>query len=188
MQFSSRRGALVMLLVTGVTACAPGGDLPSMPPYTTAGYKLGAGDQIRVITFGSDQLGGQFNVDDKGFISMPLVGNVEASGLSPEELVERLKNRFRSGNFMRNPSVAVEVLAYRPIFILGEVVKPGQYPFQPGMTVLTAVAIAGGYTYRALQEYADDIRNVDGKVTEGKVSPGSLLAPGDVVKVYERHF
>jgi polysaccharide export outer membrane protein len=188
MRFSALRPLPAVFLVIGLAACAPGADMPAMPPYSTAGYRLGAGDQIRVITFGSDQLGGQFNVDDKGLISMPLVGNVEAAGLSPDELADRLKERLRSGGFVKNPSVAVEVVTYRPVFILGEVVKPGQYPFQPGMTTLTAVAIAGGFTYRAVESYASDVRTIDGHVVEGKVVPSSLLAPGDVIKVYERHF
>jgi polysaccharide export outer membrane protein len=89
---------------------------------------------------------------------------------------------------MRDPSVAVQVLAYRPIFVLGEVSKPGQYPYQPGMTMLTAVAAAGGFTYRAVEDYAADIRTQDGKVTEGNVTPEAFLAPGDVIKVYMRRF
>jgi polysaccharide export outer membrane protein len=188
MPFLSRHALPAVLLAAGLAACSPGADLPPMPPYTADAYRLGPNDQIRVMTFGSAELSGPFNVDDKGMVSMPLVGNVDASGLSPAEFGTRLKERLRAGNFLRNPSVSVEVLMYRPVFVLGEVVKPGQYPFQPGMTTLTAIAIAGGYTYRALEDYADDIRNIDGHVVEGKVFPSSLLAPGDVIKVYERHF
>jgi polysaccharide export outer membrane protein len=188
MQSSALRAISIGIVAVALCSCAPGSDMPELSQYDSSAYRLGAGDQIRVITFGSDQLGGQFNVDAKGFISMPLVGNVAASGLSPDEFANRLRDRFQAGGFIRNPSVAVEVLAYRPVFILGEVVKPGQYPFQPGMTTLTAVAVAGGFTYRAVESYADDIRNIDGHVTEGKVQPSSLLAPGDVIKIYERHF
>lgn len=188
MQFPNRHVLPAILLATGLAACTPGADLAPMPPYSAEAYRLGPSDQIRVMTFGAAELSGPFNVDDKGMVSMPLVGNVDASGLSPAEFAARLKERLRSGKFLRNPSVSVEVLAYRPVFVLGEVVKPGQYPFQPGMTTLTAVAIAGGFTYRALEEYAADIRTIDGHVVQGKVLPSSLLAPGDVIKVYERHF
>jgi polysaccharide export outer membrane protein len=82
----------------------------------------------------------------------------------------------------------VQVLAYRPIFVLGEVAKPGQYAYQPGMTMLTAVAVAGGFTYRGVQDYAADVRSLNGEVTEGNVTPESFLAPGDVIKVYQRRF
>jgi polysaccharide export outer membrane protein len=188
MPYFALRAISAGVVAVALSSCAPGGNLHELPDYDASAYRLGAGDQIRVITFGSDQLSGPFNVDDKGFVSIPLIGNVAASGLSPDEFATRLKDRFQAGGFVRNPSVAVEILNYRPVFILGEVVKPGQYPFQPGMTTLTAVAVAGGFTYRAVESYADDIRNIDGHVTEGKVLPSSLLAPGDVVKIYERHF
>ncbi len=84
--------------------------------------------------------------------------------------------------------MVVEVIAYRPVFILGEVSKPGQYPFQPGMTVLTAVAVAGGFTYRAVEDYASVLRNTGDKPVEGRAVGATLLAPGDVVTIYERVF
>ena len=156
--------------------------------YTPGAYKLGSGDQIRIITFGNEQLTGQFRVDDQGKVAMPLLGNVQASGLTPSEFADRLDADLKEQKFLKEPSVSVEVLAYRPIFVLGEVAKPGQYAYQPGMTVLTAVAVAGGYTYRAFQDYASDIRTSNGHAEEGRVTPRSFLAPGDVVKIYERHF
>ena len=169
-------------------ACTPGANLSALPDYTPGAYKLGGGDQLRIITFGNDQLTGQFRVDDQGKIAMPLIGNVDAAGLAPSELASKLSETLKEQKFLKDPSVSVEVLAYRPIYVLGEVSKPGQYPYQPGMTVLTAVAIAGGYTYRAFEEYASDIRTSNGQAQEGRVTPRAFLAPGDVVKIYERHF
>jgi polysaccharide export outer membrane protein len=171
-----------------LAGCTPGGDLQDMPPYTQGSYHLGSGDQVRVITFGVDQLSGQFRVDDQGDISLPLAGNIHAAGLSPDELGASISKRLKSGGFVKEPSVSVEVLAYRPIFVLGEVNKPGQYPFQPGMTMLTAVAVAGGFTYRAVEGYAGDVRTIGGVAATGKIVPSSFLAPGDVVKIFERHF
>jgi polysaccharide export outer membrane protein len=182
------RWAPVAALVLAMAGCAPGGDLQALPDYTPGAYKLGGGDQIRIITFGNDQLTGQFRVDDQGKVAVPLLGNVQAAGLTPSELATQLDDELRAQKFLKDPSVSVEVLAYRPIFVLGEVNKPGQYPYQPGMTVLTAVAVAGGYTYRAYQPYAADIRTVGGHAETGKVTPQSFLAPGDVVKIFERHF
>jgi polysaccharide export outer membrane protein len=82
----------------------------------------------------------------------------------------------------------VDVVSYRPVFILGEVSKPGQYPYQPGMTVLTAVAVAGGFTYRAVTDYASILRTADGHAVEGRVPRNMLVQPGDVIDIYERHF
>jgi polysaccharide biosynthesis/export protein len=176
--------ALLMLL----SACAPGADQPLLPQYVSNGYRLGGGDQVRIITFGEEQLTGEFTVDDRGNIALPLVGTIPAAGYTPEELGQRISVGLKRGNFLRQPSVSVQVVAYRPIFVLGEVNKPGMYPYQPGMTMLTAVAVAGGFTYRAIEDYATDVRTVNGRATQGKITPESFLAPGDVVKIYERRF
>jgi polysaccharide biosynthesis/export protein len=177
-----------LCLCMALAACAPGGNLPPIPDYRAQGYRLGGGDQIRIITFGEDQLTGEFRVDDQGRIAVPLLGSIVAAGLSPQELETSMAQALRKRNLLRDPSVSVEVLAYRPIFVLGEVAKPGQYPYQPGMTVLTAVAIAGGFTYRGVQDYVSVIRTTGGNSVEGKAAPGSFVAPGDVVKIFERRF
>lgn len=173
------------LLLAG---CAPGRDLQALPDYQAQGYRLGGGDQVRIITFGEDQLTGEFRVDDQGRIAVPLLGGVQAAGLTPQLLEAAIAGDLRKRNLLRDPSVSVEVLAYRPVFVLGEVAKPGQYPYQPGMTVLTSVAIAGGFTYRGYQEYASVIRTTGRAATEGRAEPSAFLAPGDVIKVFERRF
>jgi len=175
----------LLLLAAG---CTPGADLPPIAAYHNDAYRLGAGDQIRVITFGEEQLTGEFRVDDRGNISLPLLGVVTASGLTPEQLDTKIATDIKTRNLLRDPSVAVEVIAYRPIFVLGEVAKPGQYAFQPGMTMLTTVAVAGGFTYRGVQDYASVVRTTDNEAVAGKVTPVSFIAPGDVVNVYERRF
>ena len=183
------RSALRSLcLCMALAACAPGGNLSPLPDYRAQGYRLGGGDQIRIITFGEDQLTGEFRVDDQGRIAVPLLGGIVAAGLTPQQLETSMAQALRKRNLLRDPSVSVEVLAYRPIFVLGEVAKPGQYPYQPGMTVLTAVAIAGGFTYRGVQDYTSVIRTTGGTSVEGKAVPGAFVAPGDVIKVFERRF
>jgi polysaccharide biosynthesis/export protein len=184
---SLRYWAPVTLLAM-LLACSPGTDEPPMPQYTSNGYKLGGGDQVRIITFGVAQLSGEFTVDDQGNIALPLVGVLPAADLTPEELGEKIGAGLKSKNLLTDPSISVQVAAYRPVFVLGEVNKPGVYPYQPGMTMLTAVAIAGGFTYRAVEDYAADVRTVNGKVIRGNVTPNSFIAPGDVVKVYQRRF
>ena len=182
---------VAMLSLSGPTllaGCAPGRDLEPIAEYSSQGYKLGGGDQIRIITFGEDQLTGDFRVDDRGNIALPLIGNVKATGKTSEDLSASISGELRRRKLLQDPSVAVEVVAYRPVFVLGEVTKPGQYPFQPGMTMLTTVAVAGGFTYRAVQDYASVVRTTDAQAVAGKITPLSFVAPGDVVNVFERRF
>ena len=177
-----------LLLCLLVSACAPGRGLPDLPSAAPTAYRLGSGDVIRLITFGEDALTGEFRVSDSGMIALPLVGTVGAAGLSPDALATRVGEALVRANLLRAPSVSAEIIAYRPIFILGEVSKPGQYPYQPGMTVVTAAAVAGGFTYRAFNDYASVVRTRDGEAIEGKASRQSFVQPGDVITIFERKF
>jgi polysaccharide export outer membrane protein len=171
------------LLLAG---CSPGWNLPPLPDTGADAYHLGVDDQVRVITFGAEQLTGQFRVNDRGVIAIPLLGSIKAEGLTTSELERAVEARLTEKEVLVKPSVSVEVLAYRPVFVLGEVNKPGQYPYQPGMTVLTAVAIAGGFTYRAQTERASILRNTDGNAVEGAVQRNTQVRPGDVINVLDR--
>jgi polysaccharide biosynthesis/export protein len=170
-----------------LSGCAPGRNLPPVPAGSGE-YRLGAGDAVRLITFGEDGLTGEFHVSDAGTIAVPLLGTVRAAGLTPAELEASVAGKLKDAKLLRDPSVAAEVTAYRPIFVLGEVNKPGQYPYQPGMTVVTAAAVAGGFTYRAIEGYASVVRTVDGRAVEGKALRQTYIQPGDVVTVFERRF
>lgn len=170
------------------TACAPGHGLPDLPPPTPGAYRLGPGDVVRLITYGEDALTGEFRVNDSGALELPLIGSIEASGLSPAGLEARIKQTLKAANVLPTASVVAEVVTYRPIFVLGEVSKPGQYPYQPGMTVVTAAAVAGGFTYRAINDYAAVVRTLDGVAIEGKATRQSFLQPGDVITIFERRF
>ncbi len=182
----SRRLLLASLL--GVAACAPGDDLEPLPPLSEAGYRLGAGDQVRIITFGEQQLTGEFRVADSGTIAVPLIGAVRAAGLTARQLGDAVAAELKRRQLFRDPSVVVEVIAYRPVFVLGEVNKPGQFAYQPQMSVLTVVAIAGGFTYRAVRDRASVLRTTDGRAVEGLATTATLLQPGDVVTILERNF
>ena len=185
----SRRMILLGLAAaTSLASCAPGRDLKPLPDTHETTYRLGIGDQIRIITVGDEQMTGDFRVNDAGSVAIPLLGTVRAAGLTTAELERRIEDELRVKKIFTQPSVAVEVLAYRPIFILGEVNKPGEYPYQPGMTLLTAVSIAGGFTYRAVTDYASVVRTIDGRPVEGKVTRESFIQPGDVITIYERFF
>lgn len=188
MRLGPAAAALSIALSSLLTACAPGANLPPISEYHMQGYKLGSGDQVRIITFGEDQLTGNFRVDDRGNIALPLLGDVKADNLTPDQLSSTISAELRRRKLLQDPSVAVEVVAFRPIFVLGEVARPGEYPYRPGMTMLTTVAVAGGFTYRGVKDYASVVRTTNDHAIEGKVTPLSFIAPGDVVQVYERRF
>ncbi len=168
--------------------CTPGRDLPDLPPAAPGAYRLGPGDVVRLITFDEAALTSEFRVSDSGTLALPLIGAVQAAGLSPDALAAKVNDALVKANLLRAPSVSVEVIAYRPIFVLGEVSKPGQYPYQPGMTVVTAAAVAGGFTYRAVDGYAAVVRTRDGEAVEGKATRQSFVQPGDVITIFERRF
>lgn len=187
----SRAGPGARLALCGLLAlagCSPGGRLQPLPDPSSTAYILGSGDKVRIITFGEDQLTGEFSISDSGNVAIPLLGVIHTAGLSPDQLGRRVAQTLKDKKLFSNPSVSVEVIRYRPIFVLGEVSKPGEYPYQPGMTMLTAVAVAGGFTYRAVEQYASDVRIIANKGVEGRITRESLLQPGDVVTIFERTF
>jgi polysaccharide export outer membrane protein len=174
-----------------LAGCAPGSNLATLSPPTDESYHLGSGDQIRIITYDEPQLTNTFTVADDGKVAFPLIGNLNASGLTPSQFAADISAALVNSKLLSQPSVSVEVTTYRPISVLGEVNHPGQYPYQPGMTTLDAVALAGGFTYRAVTGYASDWRSGGqgaGSATEGKIGPGAKLEPGDVITVFERYF
>jgi len=157
------------------------------PARYDAAYHLDAGDKLRVVVYGQEGLTNTYAIDAGGSITMPLIGSVPARGRTPAGLAAEIGARLRRG-FVREPSVAVEVEAYRPFFILGEVAAPGQYPYVPNMTVESAVAIAGGFSPRALRDRVT-ITHTDGAGTARYVAPtGTSISPGDTVLVGERWF
>jgi len=150
-------------------------------------YTLDSGDRLRIVVFGQDGLTNSYAVDASGHIAMPLIGTVAARGLTTDQLAGAVSAKLRDG-FIREPHVAVEIEAYRPFFILGEVTQPGQYPFVANMTVETAVAIAGGFGPRASHESMILTRNYNGQQVRMAVPPNYPLRPGDTVSVRERWF
>jgi len=158
----------------------------AMGPDET-GYWLDSGDKLRVVVFGQDGLSASYAVDTSGSITIPLIGSVPARGKTPAQLQAAIAAKLRQG-YVREPHVAVEVEAYRPFFILGEVTLPGQYPYVANMTVETAVAIAGGYTPRAQKQRLEVSRQINGLTEKRVVSPNYPVSPGDTIKVAERWF
>lgn len=150
-------------------------------------YRLGPGDKVRVTVFGDDQLSGEFQVDANGAIAMPLIGDVDAGGRTTNELATAVTEKL-SKDYLKNPKVSVEVIDYRPFFILGEVRNPGSYPYVNGMRVMNAIALAGGFTYRAREGRMKINRDVDGQMQELDADQATVVLPGDVIEVPERFF
>ncbi|MEZ6002154.1 polysaccharide biosynthesis/export family protein [Hyphomonas sp.] len=150
-------------------------------------YTLGNGDQLRITVFGQPDLSGQFEVDGTGSISMPLIGQVEALGLSTPELETRIVEMLE-GDYVLNPRVSAEVINYRPYYILGEVNRPGEYPYNSGLTVVNAVAAAGGWTYRARKNvvYIKSVGSLEEQAIE--LTTSTVVQPGDTIRIAERHF
>ena len=159
---------------------------PEPVRYDTA-YRLDAGDRLRVVVYGQEGLTNTYAIDAGGSITMPLIGSVPARGKTPARLAADLTAKLRNG-FIREPSVAVEIEAYRPFFILGEVAAPGQYPYVPNMTVESAVAIAGGFSPRALRDRVTITHSDPAGSMRTIVPLGTAISPGDTVLVGERWF
>lgn len=149
-------------------------------------YRLGSGDKVRLTVFGEEDLSGEFEVDGSGSVSLPLIGTVKAVGLSTREL-EKIASDKLSDGYLIDPSVSIEVLNFRPFFILGEVNEAGSYPYVNGMTVLNAVALAGGFTHRANRDKFL-IKRGDDDSEEFKSNVNTKVFPGDLIKIQERFF
>jgi protein involved in polysaccharide export with SLBB domain len=151
------------------------------------GYRLASGDRIKVTVYGHEDLSGEFDLDSEGNISLPLIQEVSVSGLTVDQLELAITNKLQP-DYLKHPKVSVEVLNYRPFYILGEVKTPGSYPFVNGMTVLNAVALAGGYTYRARTKAVLITRPEGGEQKQIRAGSDTPVLPGDVIEVPERFF
>ena len=172
---------------TPVIVAAPVAYVEPVPVRYDAAYHLDAGDRLRVVVYGQEGLTNTYAIDAGGSITMPLIGSVPARGRTTAGLAAGISAKLRAG-FIREPSVAVEIEAYRPFFILGEVAAPGHYPYVPNMTVESAVAIAGGFSPRARRDSVTVTHTDASGTARFVVPPGSPISPGDTVLVSERWF
>ncbi len=187
---TSRRNvwAIVVLCIFSIGLISASAAMGASEQYDAkTSYKLGPGDKIRIITFGEEQLSGEFSVSGAGTVALPLVGDIRAAGLDTAEFQDTVESALKQG-YLTSPRVSVEVLTFRPFYILGEVTKPGEYPYTNGLTVLNAVATANGFTYRA------DVHHVfikrAGEQTERKLdlTNTTTVEPGDTIRISERLF
>ena len=150
-------------------------------------YRVDSGDRLRVTVFDQKDLTNTYSVDQAGYIAFPLIGSVPARGRTIQELEGQIAVALQKG-FLRNPDVSIEVDRYRSIFVMGEVGQPGQHTYVPGMTVQNAIALAGGFTPRALQSNADVTRKINGEILTGRVLISNPVLAGDTIYIRERLF
>jgi polysaccharide export outer membrane protein len=191
----SLRGAWKILAVVAtvftVAACdtAPAGfdGLTAALPGTSS-YVLAPGDRLKINVFNEPDLTGEFQIDDKGNIAFPLIGEITAGGLALDDFRTSLVEHLRNG-YVRQPRVTVDIVNYQPINIIGEVRNAGQYPYRPGVSAQDVAAIAGGYTYRANQHKIYVTRGQAQKPITVELDEGHfLILPGDTIKIPERYF
>jgi polysaccharide export outer membrane protein len=166
------------------TAAAEVGAIPRSVPTPIT---LQAGDKIKVTVFGEDKITGEYELDPSGYLSLPLAGTLPASGSTKVQLEQSITTALKS-NYLKDPKVTVDVVNYRPIYVLGEVQKPGEYPFRSGLNVMSAIAVAGGATYRASNSRVMIQRFGEQALNEYALDASVPIMPGDVVRLPERYF
>jgi len=154
---------------------------------TQLGYKLGSGDQIKITVFNQQDLSGDYTVSGAGHLALPLIGEVIVKDLTTKQVEEAIANKLKP-DYLLNPRVSVQVLNFRPFYILGEVKEPKSYPYVDGMTYLNAVAIAGGFTYRAKEDHVIVTREINHQKTEIRMNMEDKVQPGDIIHIEERFF
>ena len=177
----------VNLAAEPVSAASIAAVSPSAPQQNSNIYRLGPGDQLHIIVYGETDLTGDFTVSPVGSIAFPLIGEVPVNGLTPDQMSQAIADRLSQG-YMRHPQVSAAIASYRPFFILGEVARPGTYPFSAALTVRGAVAVAGGFSYRA-NEHRVFIKHA-GEAQEHayQLDASTLVQPGDTIRIGERFF
>lgn len=185
--------ALISLSATGCSATPP----RSTPPLAATAstrvtddeYTLSAGDKIRVIVFGEETLTGEYVITSGGNLSFPLVGNLRATDKTVEQLQTALAAALADG-YVNNPRVSIQVISFRPFYILGEVNRPGEYPVSTGLTLQQAVASAGGYTYRAnlKRAYLKRANETTERLLDLRNGAPVVIHAGDTIRIGERHF
>lgn len=184
--------AVALTLAATTAACSSGlSNLDSLPPAPVAAYRLGAGDEVRVLIPGltaADATNVTYVINDRGQLSLPLLGDVDAGGQTVPELQQSIATQLAQRQLLNAPTVSVQPVRLRPVYILGEVKTPGEYQYRAGMSVLAAISVAGGYTFRAQQDAVEITRTVNGRPVVGNATAGDMIQPGDTVRVHEKWF
>ncbi len=179
---------IVALIAAALSSCATYQPAPKVfHEATIQPYRLDSGDRLRITVFEQQSLTNTYTVDQAGYIAFPLVGQVAARGATVTQLEGVIAQKLKQG-FLRDPDVTIELDRYRSIFVMGEVGQPGQYSYVPGMTVLNAIAVSGGFSPRANQRDVDVTRKINGNILTGRVPITDPILAGDTIYVRERLF
>lgn len=183
---------LLSLLLAACTSGQAGPVISSGERYSATDtqvedYRLGAGDKLRLNVFNEQDLSGEFAVNANGSLSLPLIGDIPVVGKQVDEVATLIQQKLAEG-YVREPKVSIEITTYRPFFILGEVRQPGQYAYAAGMTVTNAIALAQGFTPRAVQGTVMIRRAGSSSEEAYKIAPGLRVWPGDTIRINERYF
>lgn len=171
--------------VAGPTQAAPAQAISDLGPAEPGEYRLDTGDQLKVTVYGETELSGTFQVDGQGRISMGLIDEVTAKGLTIRQLQRLIEAKYADG-YLRNPQVSAEMTNYRPYYIQGEITRAGEYPYVSGLTVMNAIAKAGDFTYRAEKRKVMIKHKDSTKEEEVTLTPNTLVLPGDTIRIKER--
>ena len=183
---------ILLLILVGCGTPAERGiatqaDLDSLAVSATAPHRFQGGEKIKITVYNEPSLSGDYDIDPNGMVSLPLAGTVKAVGLTQAQFEKELAQKFRS-EYLRNPKVTATILQFRPIYIVGEVEKQGEYPFKTGLNVLTAMAAAGGGTYRANRDNVFIQHYGESGMKQYPQRATTMILPGDLIKVPERYF
>ncbi|MBO9517204.1 MAG: polysaccharide export protein [Porphyrobacter sp.] len=180
--------AQALLAAMVLQGCSSGlQGLPEMP-VDTAEYRAGAGDKIRVTVQDLTAADGEYEVDDSGSISLPLVKAIRVDGMTLREIENQVEAAYLQAGILNQPVVSVQPIELRPFYVMGEVNQPGEFKYRQGMTVLAALSAAGGYTYRAKTGEVAITRTVEGQEVTTRADENTRVLPGDRIRVLERWF
>lgn len=182
-------GAALMLIAACQSAPMQSTAAPDVIPAASVSqaYTLGSADKVKVTVFGEPELSGEYVVDGSGNISLPLIDSLQVEGLTVPEFQKLVEQTYSQG-YLREPRISAEVLNFRPFYILGEVAKPGEYPYSNGLTVMNAVATAEGFTYRANKKFVMIKKANSTEEIRVELTPGLTIQPGDTIRIVERFF
>ena len=192
---SARVCWLLLAICLSVSGCAgvstlgtaSDGDQTASIAIAATSPRLQTGEKIRVTVYGEASVSGDYQIDPSGFVSLPLAGTVKAAGLTQAELERDLAKKFR-GEYLRNPKVTISVIEFRPFYVMGEIQKPGVYPYSSGLNILSAIAIAGGTTYRGSRSTVEIQHAGESEMREYALAASLQILPGDIIRIPQRYF
>lgn len=183
MSFRVTTLAVCLLFLAGCSTVAT----TSLPSVDSVAYRLASGDRLKLEVFREDALSGEYVINDQGLIGLPMAGEIAAAGKTLAEL-RREVTMLLGQQYVRNARINLDIVGYRPIYILGEVQRPGEYEYSEGMSVHGLVAKAGGFTYRANAKVVFIRHGKEAEEGAYKLTSGAAVLPGDTVRIEQRYF